>query len=54
MLMCVVRQPSITHSTSAWFPRLMKYYFPGQSIQDLKARYQDKCQKAYHIYLTYD
>jgi len=30
------------------------YYFPGESIQDLKVIYQDRCEKTYHIYSMYD
>ena len=26
-----------------WFPQPRKYYFPGQSIQDLKVINQDTC-----------
>jgi len=38
---------------SRTFPGL-NYYFPGQSIQDLKVINQDTWEKGYNIYSMYD
>jgi len=40
--------------THTRFPQPRKFYFPGQSIQDLKAINQDTCEKAYHSNSMYD
>ena len=33
---------------------LFSRIFPAQSIQDLRITNQDECEKAYHIYSTYN
>ena len=56
--MCPVSCKYMVHTAkemlfSRTFPG-QNYHFPGQSIQDLKAIYQNMCENAYHIYSMYD